>query len=207
MCEDRRVRLEEIAKQIMECVKCPLHRTRTRAVPGEGDPCATVMLVGEAPGYNEDIQGRPFVGAAGKLLNQLLGIAGFSRSEVFITNVVKCRPPNNRDPREEEVEACKPYLIAQLEVLEPKVVVSLGNHSSRLFFKLSGLRFTSIMRVRGVARRISLAGRELLLLPTLHPAAALYNPRLRALLEKDFQLLGRLVSRGLGGLERWLDGE
>jgi len=165
------------------------------------------MLVGEAPGYNEDIQGRPFVGAAGRLLNQLLGIAGFSRSEVFITNVVKCRPPNNRDPREEEVEACKPYLIAQLEVLEPKVVVSLGNHSSRLFFKLSGLRFTSIMRVRGVTRKISVAGRELLLLPTLHPAAALYNPRLRALLEKDFQLLGRLVSRGLGGLERWLDGE
>jgi len=204
MCEERRAKLEEIAEEVRRCTRCPLHERRTKAVPGEGDPCATVMLVGEAPGYHEDLQGRPFVGAAGKLLNEMLGIAGLSRGEVFITNVVKCRPPGNRDPREEEVKACKPFLLAQLEVIRPAIVVCLGRHSARLFFELAGLKFSSILRVRGGVRKVRILGMNLMLLPTLHPAAALYNPRLRGLLESDFRLLGSLISGGQSGLERWL---
>jgi len=160
------------------------------------------MLVGEAPGFNEDLQGRPFVGAAGSLLNEMLKLAGLSREEVFITNVVKCRPPNNRDPAEEEVEACKPYLFRQLEIIEPEIVVCLGRHSTRVFFESAGLKFESIMKVRGAPKNVVVAGCEFLCLPTLHPAAALYNPRLRGLLEADFRLLARLLSRGQG-LDRW----
>jgi DNA polymerase len=202
MCEERRRVLEAIASEIARCTRCPLHASRTRTVPGEGNPCARVMFVGEAPGFNEDLQGRPFVGAAGNLLNEMLKLAGLSREEVFITNVVKCRPPNNRDPAEEEVEACKPYLFRQLEAVGPEIVVCLGRHSARVFFESSGLKFESIMKVRGEPRRLVVAGRELLCLPTLHPAAALYNPRLRSLLEADFRLLARLLSRGQG-LDRW----
>lgn len=203
MCEGKRRVLEAIAEEIRNCRRCPLHATRTHAVPGEGDPCARVMFVGEAPGYNEDVQGRPFVGAAGNLLNEMLKVAGLQRSEVFITNVVKCRPPNNRDPADEEIEACKPFLLRQIEAVEPEILVCLGRHSTRVLFEASGLRFESIMKVRGEPRVLAVGGREILCLPTLHPAAALYNPRLRSLLEADFRLLAQLVSRG-GGLERWL---
>lgn len=203
MCEERRRALEAVAEEVLSCKRCPLHATRTRAVPGEGDPCARVMFVGEAPGYNEDLQGRPFVGAAGNLLNEMLKLAGLNREEVFITNVVKCRPPNNRDPAEEEVEACKPYLLRQLKVIQPEIVVCLGRHSARVLFELAGLRFESVMRARGEPRRLTVSGLEILCLPTLHPAAALYNPRLRNLLEADFRALSRLTSTRREGLERW----
>lgn len=205
MCEVRKAILERIAEEVRRCTRCPLQAYRTRAVPGEGNPCTNVMLVGEAPGFNEDLQGKPFVGAAGNLLNELLKVAGLSRQEVFITNVVKCRPPGNRDPEDSEIAACEPYLIAQLKAIEPKIIVSLGRHSTRLFFRLAGLDFSSIMQVRGEVRRVAFNGSEYLLLPTLHPAAALYNPRLRGLVEEDFRLLGELSGKGRG-LERWLYG-
>jgi len=195
--------LEEIAAEVKKCRRCPLHATRTKAVPGEGDPCADVMLIGEAPGYNEDIQGRPFVGAAGNLLNEMLRVAGLSRGEVFITNVLKCRPPGNRDPREGEIEACKPFLIEQIEIVQPKIIVCLGRHSARVIFGLAGWRFSSIMKVRGNLRRANMGGREVLILPTLHPAAALYNPRLKDLLVSDFRLLGSVLNNQKG-LDRWL---
>ncbi|MEM0042598.1 MAG: type-4 uracil-DNA glycosylase [Thermofilaceae archaeon] len=196
--------LEKVAREIRACTRCPLHATRRNAVPGEGNPNARVMLVGEAPGYNEDVQGRPFVGAAGNLLNELLGLAGLRREEVFITNVVKCRPPENRDPRDEEIDACTPYLIMQIEIIKPSILVCLGRHSASTIFKLGGIEFSSIMKVRGSLRRLRIAGIDMLCLPTLHPAAALYNPRLRGALEADFKRLKDLVSREGGGLDRWL---
>lgn len=206
MCERRRAALEEVAREIGECRRCPLHAVRTQAVPGEGDPCAGIMFVGEAPGYNEDLQGRPFVGAAGSLLNELLSLAGLERKAVFITNVVKCRPPNNRDPKDEEVEACKPTLLRQFEVVEPRVLVCLGRHSSKLFFEVAGLSLTSIMRERGNVRRLRVGGREVICLVTLHPAAALYNPQLRQLIESDFQLLRSVLAAvNSGGLGRWMN--
>ncbi len=197
--------LDEIAAEIMKCTRCPLHATRTNAVPGEGSPDAKVVFVGEAPGRNEDLQGRPFVGAAGKLLTDLLASIGLSREEVFITNVVKCRPPNNRDPRPEEIETCLPFLKRQLEVIDPDVIVALGRHSALTFLKLAGRAESSIMRIRGKVFEVELFGRKRKLMPTLHPAAALYNPRLRPLLERDFNKLRELLGeqdRG-GGLEAW----
>lgn len=130
--------LRELEEEIRRCTKCPLHRHRAKAVPGEGDPNAKVFFIGEAPGRNEDLEGRPFVGAAGKLLNRLLELAGLSRSAVFITNVVKCRPPGNRDPRPEEIEACAPYLDRQLAAVRPDIVVTLGRHSTAYLLGRAG---------------------------------------------------------------------
>jgi uracil-DNA glycosylase len=127
--EERRRTLDQIAAEVASCTRCPLHQGRTLAVPGEGHPDTEVVFVGEGPGYNEDQQGRPFVGAAGTLLNELLKQIGWKRQEVFITNVVKCRPPGNRDPEPSEIAACAPYLKRQLEVLDPPVIVTLGRHS------------------------------------------------------------------------------
>jgi DNA polymerase len=127
--DERRRALEQIAAEVSVCTRCPLHETRTLAVPGEGHPDTEVVFVGEGPGYNEDQQGRPFVGAAGTLLNELLRAIGWKRPDVYITNVVKCRPPGNRDPEPAEISACAPYLKRQLEALDPAVVVTLGRHS------------------------------------------------------------------------------
>ncbi len=198
--------LEEIAEEIRKCTRCPLHLTRTNAVPGEGNPKAKIVFIGEAPGRNEDLQGRPFVGAAGKLLTELLEGIGLTRRDVFITNVVKCRPPNNRDPKPEEISACLPFLKRQLEVIDPDMIVALGRHSALTLLKLANREERSIMKVRGKVFEVELFGRKRKLIPTLHPAAALYNPRLRPLLEKDFKLLEKILSGNKGmksGLEEW----
>ncbi len=177
--------LRRISEEIEACSKCPLHLTRRRAVPGEGNPNAEVMLIGEAPGEVEDETGRPFVGAAGKLLNSLLQDIGVDRSSLYITNVVKCRPPNNRDPTDEEINACKPYLIRQIAVVRPRRIVTLGRHSTRVILGLGGLRVSEISRVRGRVFRVTIAGVEVEVYPTYHPAAALYNPSLRGVLKED----------------------
>uniref|UniRef100_A0A7C3WMI3 Type-4 uracil-DNA glycosylase n=1 Tax=Thermofilum pendens TaxID=2269 RepID=A0A7C3WMI3_THEPE len=186
--------LARIAEEISRCTRCPLHASRTRTVPGEGDPCPAVVFVGEAPGYNEDQQGRPFVGAAGALLTELIESIGMRRSDVFITNVVKCRPPQNRDPKEDEIAACLTFLKEQLRTLTPKIIVMLGRHSARTILELYSQRSVeSIMSIRGRVFKVEAGWGEVLLLPTLHPAAALYNPRLRNLLEEDFHTLKSLL--------------
>ena len=177
--------LRRISEEIEACSKCPLHLTRRRAVPGEGNPNAEVMLIGEAPGEVEDETGRPFVGAAGKLLNSLLQDIGVDRSSLYITNVVKCRPPNNRDPTDEEINACKPYLIRQITVVRPRRIVTLGRHSTRVILGLGGLRVSEVSRVRGRVFKVVIAGVEVEVYPTYHPAAALYNPSLRGVLKED----------------------
>jgi DNA polymerase len=195
--EDRLATLARIAEEISRCTRCPLHASRTRAVPGEGDPCPAVVFVGEAPGFNEDQQGRPFVGAAGALLTELIESIGLKRSDVFITNVIKCRPPQNRDPKEEEIAACLPFLREQLEILKPRIIVMLGRHSARTILGVYGQKgVESIMSVRGRVFTVRAEWGEVLLLPTLHPAAALYNPRLRSLLEEDFRTLKGLLGEG-----------
>jgi len=195
--ESRQAVLARIAGEVSKCTRCPLYFSRTKTVPGEGDPCPEVVFVGEAPGFNEDQQGRPFVGAAGALLTELIESIGLKRSEVFITNVVKCRPPQNRDPREEEIAACLPFLREQLRTLAPRIIVMLGRHSARTILGLYGQRgVDSIMSVRGRVFKVETEWGEVSLLPTLHPAAALYNPRLRSLLEDDFRKLKSLLSEG-----------
>ncbi|HVB14065.1 MAG TPA: uracil-DNA glycosylase [Candidatus Dormibacteraeota bacterium] len=174
-------RLEAIAAQVRDCVLCPLHLTRTQAVPGIGPATARVMAVGEAPGENEDREGKPFVGAAGRLLTELLQEIGLSREDLFITNVLKSRPPGNRDPLPEEVLACAPYLDAQIEVLQPEVILLLGRHAlQRLLPEAPG-----ISRAHGTLIRRG----DRTYMPCYHPAAALYNGGLLGTLRQDFQRL------------------
>ena len=171
--EERRHALEQIAAEVAVCTRCPLHTGRTLAVPGEGHPDTEVVFVGEGPGYNEDQQGRPFVGRAGDLLVKLLGSIGWRRQDVFITNVVKCRPPDNRDPEPDEIAACAPYLARQLEVLDPALLVTLGRHSMGRF--MPGAR---ISQAHGTVHPVDPAtgARDALVLAMYHPAAALRTP-------------------------------
>ena len=178
--------LTTLHRQVMACSWCSLSQSRTLAVPGAGDPEAQLMFVGEAPGFHEDRQGLPFVGPAGQLLDELLEGIGLDRSEVFITNIVKCRPPGNRDPLQPEIEACSPYLSKQVELIAPKIVATLGRFSMARFLD-SG---ESITRVHGRPRRV--AGR--LVMPLIHPAAALRQDRYREVLKEDFQRLKRLLT-------------
>ncbi len=168
-----------------------LHKSRTKPVPGEGNLNADILFMGEAPGRQEDLSGRPFVGQAGKLLEALLKSIGLKREEVFITNVVKCRPPNNRDPREDEIRACSTYTQAIIELVKPKIIVTLGNHSGRYVFSmLGGHEWRGVSRMRGRAYELELKDLgKVIVIPTYHPAAALYNPKVRPALEKDFSLI------------------
>lgn len=187
--EQRRERLVELYHQASACVRCPLSETRIRVVFGAGNADAELMFVGEGPGAEEDRRGLPFVGRAGQLLNQLLEGIGLSRDEVFIANTVKCRPPGNRDPQPFELESCRPYLDSQLQLIEPKVVATLGNFATKL---ITGDQ-TGITRVRGVAQQHVLAGRPVHVFPLLHPAAALRTPKMKELLVEDFGRLRELL--------------
>jgi len=173
------------------CTRCALAGGRTQVVFGSGDPAADLMFVGEAPGFHEDKQGVPFVGAAGKLLDQLLAGIGLGRADVYVANVLKCRPPGNRDPMPEEIEACEAHLWRQIELIRPRVVATLGNFATKL---LSG-RPTGITRVHGQEQETTLGGRRVLLYPLYHPAAALYTPRMLEVLKADFARLPELLGR------------
>jgi DNA polymerase len=185
--------LQAYAAEVAGCTRCRLAEGRTQVVFGNGNPDADLMFVGEAPGFHEDKQGFPFVGQAGKLLDQLLTGIGLSRDLVFVANVLKCRPPGNRDPMADEIEACESHLFRQVELIEPKVVATLGNFSTKL---LSGKQ-TGITRVHGQVQEVTLGSRKVLLYPLYHPAAALYTPSMLTILQEDFrripELLGRVV--------------
>ena len=171
------------------CERCALARTRTQVVFGSGSPDAELMFVGEAPGFHEDKHGIPFVGQAGKLLDKLLAGIGLQRDMVYIANVLKCRPPGNRDPQPQEIEACEAHLFRQIELIEPKVVATLGNFATKL---LSG-KPAGITRVHGNDQPTTLGGRRVLLYPLYHPAAALYTPAMLNVLEADFARLPELL--------------
>jgi len=178
--------LAEIGQQVSVCEKCTLHYSRKRAVPGEGPVDSTVMFIGEGPGFYENEQGRAFVGAAGKFLDELLVASGMLRGKVFITNVVKCRPPGNRDPLPEELAACSDYLERQIEAINPKVIVTLGRFSMARFMPLA-----KIGEVHGQASWV----RGRLIAPMYHPAAALHQPSLKPILERDFKRLPGYVEQ------------
>jgi uracil-DNA glycosylase family 4 len=184
--EDRRATLEQIAEEVRACEKCPLHSGRTNAVPGAGRADADIMFIGEAPGYHEDQQGLPFVGASGKYLGELLAKINLSRADVFITNVVKCRPPGNRDPLPVEIDTCMPaYLQRQIETIQPKIVATLGRFSMALFFPKNA----RISKIHGDPLRKG--GR--IYYPLFHPAAVLRNPNLRPVMEEDFKRMLDLI--------------
>jgi uracil-DNA glycosylase family 4 len=188
--DDLSRRLDALRREVEQSPCCQLFGSRTRLVFGEGDPGADLMFVGEAPGYHEDQQGRPFVGAAGKLLEELLGSIGLRRDEVYIANVLKCRPPNNRDPLPAEVAACEPYLWKQIEIIAPRVVCSLGNHATKL---LSG-KPLGITKVHGRPQAVRIGQRMVHLFPIFHPAAALYTPAMLTTLREDFRRLPEVLA-------------
>jgi len=180
--------LLELKETLHNCQRCKLAKLgRTQVVFGVGNPHAAIMFVGEGPGFYEDKQGEPFVGAAGKLLNDLLRSIGLSRSDIYIANVVKCRPPNNRDPEPDEVETCKPFLLQQIELIQPKLVCTLGKWAAQTLLN----RPVSIMKMRGQAVRLE----RFTLFPLLHPAAALHQGNLRGSLEEDFKKLQAYLER------------
>ncbi|MEM1584580.1 MAG: uracil-DNA glycosylase [Nitrososphaerota archaeon] len=189
------VELEHLRKMVEECRKCPLWRNRNKPVFGEGPPDAKIMLIGLGPGYNEDREGRPFVGAAGKFLNKLLESSGLKREEVYITNVVKCYLPENR-ATDEEVKACTPYLDKQIELIDPEYIIGLGNTAAEYLSKKYGFDFTSMERIHGVTFKISTISKEVKITVMYHPAAGLRNPPLRKIIEEDWgKLRGLLGSR------------
>lgn len=178
--------------EVVSCVRCALSEGRTQVVVGSGDPAAELMLVGEAPGYHEDIQGIPFVGASGKLLSTLLEGIGLTRDDVFVANVLKCRPPGNRDPLPAEIRECEPHLFRQVALIRPRMICTLGNFATKL---LCG-RPDGISRVHGRELPIEIGGHALLLYPLYHPAAALYTRSMLSTLEADFARIPVLLREG-----------
>jgi DNA polymerase len=180
--------LQELSASLYNCQRCKLAKLgRTQVVFGTGNPNASIMFVGEAPGFNEDRQGEPFVGAAGKLLNHLLESAGLSRSQVYIANVIKCRPPGNRDPEQDEVDTCKPFLLEQIELIKPKLVCTLGNWATQTLLE----KKVGITKVKGSAIRLE----RFVVFPLLHPAAALHQGNLLGTLQEDFKKLRVYLDR------------
>ncbi len=177
--------LTELYKEIAVCQRCVLAQGRTKAVPGEGPEEADLMFIGEAPGFHEDRQGRPFVGAAGQFLEQLLASIDLKREDVYICNVIKCRPPKNRDPRPEEIEACRPFLDRQIELIKPKMIVTLGRFSMARYFPKA-----TISRIHGQPKRVG----DMIYYPMFHPAAALHQPRYRRGIEQDMLKIPKLLA-------------
>lgn len=179
--------LDDIQAELEGCRRCSLSETRTTIVFGVGNPHAEVMFVGEAPGKQEDLGAEPFIGAAGKYLNKLLALAGLEREEIYIANVLKCRPPENRDPRPEEIEVCTPFLRDQVRAINPEILVTLGNFATRFILKTD----RGITTLRG---RVHITGR-FSVLPIFHPAAAIYDRSKEPIMEADFALLGQLIAQ------------
>jgi DNA polymerase len=189
---DPAVALRALEESLRDCDLCGLCSGRTQVVFGVGSARAELLFVGEGPGFHEDKQGEPFVGAAGKLLNSLLGQIGLTRADIYIANVVKCRPPENRDPAEDEIKACSQHLMQQIAIIRPRVICTLGRFATRL---LTGTEL-SMTAVHGKAKPIELGGVESIVFPVFHPAAALYAPANRVVLEEDFAKLRHLLNRG-----------
>ncbi|NJD98530.1 uracil-DNA glycosylase [Thermococcus sp. LS1] len=189
--------MKKLEEKIKSCRKCSLGELRTNAVPGSGSYDAKIMFVGEAPGYWEDQKGLPFVGRAGKVLDELLAEIGLSRDDVYITNIVKCRPPDNRDPTEDEIKACSPYLDRQIDIIRPRVIVPLGRHSMRYILEKFGFEVEPISKIHGKTFEAHTLFGKIVIMPMYHPAVALYRPALKEELRKDFQKLRELTGESL----------
>ncbi|OQX85892.1 MAG: uracil-DNA glycosylase [Candidatus Omnitrophica bacterium 4484_70.2] len=182
--------LEKIKDEVLNCKRCPLYKTRKNPVVGEGSVQAKIMFVGEAPGKNEDEKGVPFCGKAGKVLDELLNMIGIERREIYITNILKCRPPNNRNPEEEEIISCTPFLDRQIRLIEPEVICCLGNFSTRYIMRKFGFENVSgISRLHGKVFHF----KKIKIIPLYHPAVATYNPGMGKILEEDFKKIKKVL--------------
>lgn len=204
----RESRWGELRAEMSSCTRCPLSLSRTRVVPGEGNLYSGVVFLGEAPGKSEDEEGRPFVGAAGRLLDRIISEVGIKREWLFITNVVKCRPPNNREPKPEEIAACSHFTDRIISLVDPDVIVALGNYAGYYLFELKGgVRWVGVSKMRGRTYRLRILESRRLLVPTYHPAAALYNPELYEVLKRDIGLLKEVLNAkdGSKGLLKFIE--
>ncbi len=174
-------------EELFGCKKCGLHESRNNIVPGKGSSEASIVFIGEAPGRNEDLQGEPFVGRAGEILDELLDFIGLKRENVYITNVVKCRPPNNRNPTVDEIKICKPYLDKELKIINPKIICPMGNFATKYILKKHGLKIRQISEVHGKLIKLNTLLGTKKIIPLYHPAYALYNPNKISVLKKDFK--------------------
>jgi len=184
-------KFEEINQAIQKCKKCDLYKTRTNSVIGEGAQEAEILFIGEAPGFNEDKQGKPFVGKAGKIFDELLKSVGLKRKEIYITNILKCRPPENRNPKQEEIRACTFYLDKQMEIINPKIICCLGNFATEFIMKKFNLKekIQGISRIHGKVFSVNNLLGSVRIVPLYHPAVATYNPNMVGILKKDFEVL------------------
>lgn len=191
MTENREQQLKKIKQEVINCKRCPLYKTRTYPVVGEGNHQAQILFCGEAPGKEEDQTGRPFCGRAGKVLDRLLKSAAIKREEVYICNILKCRPPGNRDPKPEEIEACTPYLEGQIKIIKPELIATLGNFSTRFIFKRYNLRdkIQGISKIHGEVFSSGSLLDSVKILPLYHPAVVTYNPNMMDTLKQDFEQL------------------
>jgi len=187
----REKEIEKIKEEVLNCKKCSLYKTRTYSVVGEGSHQAKIIFIGEAPGFNEDKTGYPFCGEAGKILDELLSSVGHRREDIYIANILKCRPPQNRNPKTEEIEACAPYLEKQIEIIKPKVICTLGNYSTAYIFEKYGLKdqIQGISKIHGKIFEVKSLFQNIKIIPLYHPAVATYNPNMKEILKKDFQIL------------------
>lgn len=183
--------LREIKNEVIECQKCSLYKSRTLPVIGQGNHQAKIVLIGEGPGSNEDKTGIPFCGASGNVLDELLASAGIKREEIYICNILKCRPPNNRNPRADEIEACTPYLERQIKIIKPKIIGALGNYSASYILRKYGLenKIQSIGKIHGKIFKTKTSFGLIKIIPLYHPAVTVYNANMKNVLEKDFQIL------------------
>ncbi len=181
--------LDELKQTIEKCNKCKLYKTRNNPVIGEGNPNAKIMFIGEAPGFNEDKQGKPFVGQAGKIFDELLNSINLQREKIYITNILKCRPPQNRNPKQEEIKACAPYLDKQIKIINPKIICCLGNFATQFIFNKFGLKdkIKGISEIHGKPIQISNLNGKITIIPFYHPAVATYNVNMLNTLKKDFE--------------------
>ena len=187
--------MKNIADLVKNCKKCNLWKTRNKPVIGDGSEDADIMFIGEAPGYNEDRQGLPFVGKAGGVLDQLLESVGLQRQDVYIANILKCRPPKNRNPFESEIVTCTRYLNKQIEIIQPKLIISLGNFASSFTFKKFGLKYDKISSVHGKIFQINTIFGDKKIIPMYHPAVATYNPNIKDILIKDFKSIQKVLEK------------
>jgi DNA polymerase len=188
-----KIDIKQLEQDVRNCRKCELWKARKNPVVGEGSIDACVMFIGEAPGYNEDVQGKPFVGKAGKLFDELLSSIGLQRKEVYVTNILKCRPPNNRNPLKSEIKKCTSYLEKQIMIIQPSVIVTLGNFALSYIFRKFGLKAERVGNVHGSIFRIKNLQFDLTIIPLYHPAAAVYNPELKKVLIKDFRSITKIL--------------
>ncbi len=190
--------LEDLKNICCKCTKCSLSETRNNVVFGKGNPNADILFIGEAPGEKEDLQGLPFVGRAGKQLDKLLNMIGLTIDDVYIANILKCRPPKNRDPKPDEIKKCTPYLIEQIKTIKPKVIATLGNYSTK--FVLSGFKPEEMKNIEGITslhgnvRKIILEDNSFIVIPIYHPAAMMYNPKLKEAFEQDFKEMAKIIN-------------